>query len=645
LLEDRFLRKKGRGKVYVRESDIHWDSGVAQTALATEPAAIVAAPVPAAPALPRIVLHGVTIHAITEQRCIEYLLSRISAGHGGVVVTPNVDHLRRARHDLHFAAVLAEADLVVADGMPLVWASRLQGTPVPQRVAGSDLISSLSAAAAQQNRSIFLLGGDPGTAKSAADVLHDRYPQLKIAGSFCPPRGFEKDPAELQQLINVLRGASPDIVYVGLGSPKQEQVIDRIRHTLPRAWWLGVGVSFSFLCGDVRRAPIWMRKYGLEWIHRLTQEPKRLFKRYIMVGMPFAGAMLVSSAARGIPNRLTGKKNGVEIEPMPEPIAPVPRSAPAAAARVESPVAQPGTRRAAPAAPLSLGRLRGMVLLGGSVRPGPLATAVHRSLMDLPIGNSGTILTRWLEEAAAVAKMVGIEHLPVRLLVDPHALEPQSAPQAPQQFRVERDTSEYRGTGGLLAALASEYADDDLILVANAAQVLLEPLANLVVELHGIGGDVGIVAHRDGTPTGIMLVTCRTLRLIPNVGFVDMKEQALPAIAAQYDVRVLQRRQRTGVPIRTLSDYVATLRALHRPNGPLQRAGTDGLAEDWRSTFALIEPGATVAATARVHDSVVLAGATVEAGAVLVRSLVAGGAAVRKDRKTVDQCVTPDDAA
>src|SRR5208282_5639149 len=265
--------------------------------------------------LPTIRLGGVRIHAIDEQTCIEHILDEIDAGRGGFVVTPNVDHLRRSRRDLHFSAVLAEADLVVADGMPLIWASRLQGTPLPQRVAGSDLISSLSAAAAQQGRSIFLLGGDPGTAIAAAAILRDRYPQLKIAGTLCPPRGFEKDPGELQHVMSALRGASPDIVYVGLGSPKQEQLIDRIRHTLPRTWWMGVGVSFSFLCGDVRRAPPWMRKYGLEWIHRLAQEPKRLFKRYVVVGMPFAAMMLVGAAVRGIPNRLTGKKSIADDAP------------------------------------------------------------------------------------------------------------------------------------------------------------------------------------------------------------------------------------------------------------------------------------------------------------------------------------------
>jgi N-acetylglucosaminyldiphosphoundecaprenol N-acetyl-beta-D-mannosaminyltransferase len=593
-------------------------------------------------------LHGVALHAATEQRCIEFILNRLSSGEGGVVVTPNVDHLRRCRRDLHFAAVLAEADLVVADGMPLVWASRLQGTPLPQRIAGSDLISSLSAAAAQQGRSIFLLGGDPGTAEAAAEILHDRYPQLKITGTFCPPRGFEKDPAELQQVIDALRNASPDIVYVGLGSPKQEQLIDRIRNTLPRTWWLGVGVSFSFLCGDVRRAPLWMRKYGLEWVHRLAQEPKRLFKRYLVVGLPFAATILATAAARGIPNRLGGKKRIEDDAPANETSRPSYRPAPPAfeAAVTTSEPAEPrqSTERAAPglAGAASLGRLRELVLLGGSVRPGPLATGIDRNVLDLPTGNGATVLSRWMDQAAEVAKLLGIEHLPVRLLVDAHAAEPRSAAAGHYPCRIERDTSEYRGTGGLLASLASNYQDDDLILVGNAAQILLDPLAQLLQDLHQTGGDVAIVAHRDGTPTGIMLVTCRTLRLIPNVGFVDMKEQALPAIAAQYDVRVLQCRQRTGVPIRTLSDYVAALRALHRSDQ--QRIDDEALAEDWRSTFAIVEPGATVAASARVLDSVVLAGATVEAGAVLVRSLIAGNAVVRRDRKIVDQCFTPADA-
>jgi hypothetical protein len=226
--------------------------------------------------------------------------------------------------------------------------------------------------------------------------------------------------------------------------------------------------------------------------------------------------------------------------------------------------------------------------------------------------------------------------LPVRLLLDSHAVEPRSASR--ERFSLERDASEYRGTGGLLAAIAVDYEDDDLILVGNAAQLLMDPLAAIFKALRRTGGVVSMASHRDGTPSGMMLVTCRSLRLIPPVGFVDMKEQALPIIADRFDVRVLQCRRPTGLPLRSLSDYVAALRAFHAPLGRPMAA--DPLAEEWKSMFAIVEPGAAVAPSARLYDSVVLAGGSVEGGAVVVRSLVTGSGVVRKDRKAVDQYVT-----
>src|SRR5690606_34066554 len=143
--------------------------------------------------------------------------------------------------------------------------------------AGSDLISSLSAAAAEQKRSVFLLGGTPGTAEAAGKVLQQRHPNIRIAGSHCPPVGFEENAADMASIIAAVTSARPDIVYVALGSPKQEKLINAIRRHLPEAWWLGVGNSFSFLSGDVRRAPMWMQRWGMEWAHRLWQEPRRLF--------------------------------------------------------------------------------------------------------------------------------------------------------------------------------------------------------------------------------------------------------------------------------------------------------------------------------------------------------------------------------
>ncbi|HQY89860.1 MAG TPA: WecB/TagA/CpsF family glycosyltransferase, partial [Tepidisphaeraceae bacterium] len=254
--------------------------------------------IPAPP--PIIRLLGVELHRVTEVEAIQYILDRLDAERGGVVVTPNLDHLRRCRADKSFAAFVAEAELVVADGMPLVWASRIQGTPLPERVAGSDLISSLSAAAAERGRSIFLLGGSPGTAEGAAQLLKRNHPTLRVVGTCCPPIGFESSVEEYAKLEAQLAAARPDIIFVALGSPKQEQLIERVRRVLPQAWWLGVGVSFSFLTGHVRRAPKWVQSLGIEWVHRLCQEPRRLFKRYLVQGIPFAGVLMADAATQRV---------------------------------------------------------------------------------------------------------------------------------------------------------------------------------------------------------------------------------------------------------------------------------------------------------------------------------------------------------
>jgi N-acetylglucosaminyldiphosphoundecaprenol N-acetyl-beta-D-mannosaminyltransferase len=620
---------------------------------------VLPAPSPALMGLPTVDLLGVKLHAITEKDCIGRIVDELAAGRGGVVVTPNLDHLRRYLHDVNFGALVAEADLVVADGMPLVWASRLQGTPLPERVAGSNLIGSLSAAAAEKGKSIFLLGGSPGTAEGAARVLASRYPQLIITGYYFPPIGFEQDPAEMANMIAVLSTAKPDIVYVALGSPKQERLIAKLRQILPNSWWLGVGNSFSFLCGDVRRAPLWLQRIGLEWAHRLLQEPKRLFRRYILVGIPFAGKLLGKSVVRGMIYRFSGGRAPIATASIPAPAAPASLSVAAATAQnsmlagplgIPTPLETQITRgvwtasaepeRSDDAAPLS--RLRALVLLGGSVRANALVASTGRSVLDLPLDDSGSVLNFWLQQAAEVAKTARLDKLPIRVMVDQNSPEPASAdPRFVGNFRVERDLSEYRGTGGVLHDIACDYHDDDLILVANAAQVLLDPLSLVLAALRRKQADVAVISHEDGTPSGIMLLTRKVLKLLPDKGFIDMKEQGLPLIASKHEVRAVRRRRPTGLPIRHLDGYIQALHYYHR-----RRSGAapvaDPLAEDWSPSFSLIEPGASVASSARVHDSVVLAGARVEDGAVLVRSLVCPGSLVRRDRNVVDQIISLD---
>jgi N-acetylglucosaminyldiphosphoundecaprenol N-acetyl-beta-D-mannosaminyltransferase len=249
---------------------------------------------------PSIELCGVDVHAITEAQCVEFVMAALDAGRGGWVVTPNLDHLRRLVRERDFYELCARADLRVADGMPLLWASKLQRTPLPERVAGSNLIWSVSRAAAERGRSVYLLGGDEGAAERAAQVLARRFGKLRIAGLHRPPFGFERDAAQMQRIVDELERAQPDLVLVALGSPKQERLIDELRAKFPRVWLLGIGISFSFVAGMVKRAPPWVQRLGLEWVHRLAQEPRRLFRRYLVDGLPFAARLLLSSAWKGL---------------------------------------------------------------------------------------------------------------------------------------------------------------------------------------------------------------------------------------------------------------------------------------------------------------------------------------------------------
>ena len=250
------------------------------------------------PSLRAVELMGIRIHVLTEREAIAHVLDCLELGLGGLVVTPNIDHLRRCVRHADYGAIVNAAELVVADGRPLVWASRIKGEPLPEVVAGSNLVSTLSAAAAGRGRSVFLLGGMNGSEVGAARILKERSPALRVSGTFCPPFGFERDAAAMERLEATLLAAAPDIVYVGLGSPKQEQLVQRLRSKLPATWWLGVGISFSYLTGDVARAPLWMRRLGLEWVHRLASEPGRLAKRYLVEGIPFAVRLLFWAAWR-----------------------------------------------------------------------------------------------------------------------------------------------------------------------------------------------------------------------------------------------------------------------------------------------------------------------------------------------------------
>jgi N-acetylglucosaminyldiphosphoundecaprenol N-acetyl-beta-D-mannosaminyltransferase len=233
-------------------------------------------------------IYGLTLEAWTREDLERRIVRNVTSDIGGWLVTANLEFLRQFQDSDEIRELLSAADIVVADGMPLVWASRIARRALPERVAGSDLINTLSARAAENRQSVFLLGGSDGAAREAAGRLAGLNPSLAIAGTASPRPGFEQSPATVSRLIEQVAGSRPDIVFVGLGFPKQERLISEMRGVMPSTWFIGCGVSIDFVAGYVERAPEWSHRLGLEWIFRLIREPRKLFRRYIVDGLPFA---------------------------------------------------------------------------------------------------------------------------------------------------------------------------------------------------------------------------------------------------------------------------------------------------------------------------------------------------------------------
>jgi N-acetylglucosaminyldiphosphoundecaprenol N-acetyl-beta-D-mannosaminyltransferase len=197
-----------------------------------------------------------------------------------MVVTPNADHVVKLERDAALRAAYARADLVLPDGMPLVWAAWLLRTPVKERVTGSDLMPRLCEIAALRGLKVFLLGGAQGVAERAAANLVRRYPHLAIVGTACPPQGFEQNPQQDASLVEAVRRSKADLVFVCLGTPRQEVWTWSHLGQFDGGVFLDVGAAIDFCAGTTRRAPAWMQHAGLEWLFRLAHEPRRLAGRY-----------------------------------------------------------------------------------------------------------------------------------------------------------------------------------------------------------------------------------------------------------------------------------------------------------------------------------------------------------------------------
>jgi N-acetylglucosaminyldiphosphoundecaprenol N-acetyl-beta-D-mannosaminyltransferase len=196
------------------------------------------------------------------------------------VVTPNVDHLVILKNRADLREAYEEASLVLADGAPLVMASRWFGKPLPERVAGSDLVPQLFAASAAAPIRLFLLGAASGVAEIAADRIHGTWTGIDVVGTYSPPIGFENDATENERIFTAISAVKPDLLIIGLGAPKQELWIHKNRHRVGAKVAICAGATIDFLAGHRRRSPLWMRRVGLEWLHRVASEPRRLAGRY-----------------------------------------------------------------------------------------------------------------------------------------------------------------------------------------------------------------------------------------------------------------------------------------------------------------------------------------------------------------------------
>jgi len=240
----------------------------------------------------RVPVTGVGFDAVTMQETVEWIRnSVVDKRLSRFICTGNLDHLVLLDRDHEFRTVYGAADLVLADGAPVVWLSRLSARkdrpPLPERVAGSDLFWEVARLSHDEGLRLFFLGGAPGSVENAAQAVRNRYSNAEIAGVYCPPFETFSDLDEQERILKFIHDARPDILLVGLGAPKQEKWICANLETLRVPVSIGVGGSFEMACGHVQRAPVWMRRNGLEWMFRFVQEPGRLYKRYFVNDVPF----------------------------------------------------------------------------------------------------------------------------------------------------------------------------------------------------------------------------------------------------------------------------------------------------------------------------------------------------------------------
>lgn len=237
-------------------------------------------------------LFGIDIDALDMRGAVDVIATWLRADERmcRYVVTPNVDHVVKLDTQLAFRDAYKGAALVLADGRPVVMASKMFNVALPGTVPGSDLVPAVFdrfESDAQDELTVFLLGAAPGVAERAASLMQAKWPRVKVVGVLSPSFGFERDPVECEQICGVVANSGADLLVLGLGAPKQELWVKKYANQLPVKVALCVGATIDFLAGEKPRAPVWMRKFGVEWLHRMASEPRRLAGRYFRDALVF----------------------------------------------------------------------------------------------------------------------------------------------------------------------------------------------------------------------------------------------------------------------------------------------------------------------------------------------------------------------
>lgn len=225
---------------------------------------------------------GIRINNINKHEILNHIDKCIERRTPCQVVGVNVDQAIRVIEDEYSKKIFDESEIVFTDGKPILWLSKGLDQPIVERITGPDLMELLCQRAAIEGYKVFLLGAGDGVASKAASNLKNLYPNLEVVGTYSPPFGFEKDEIELNNINSMLLNSKADILFVGLGSPKQDIFIYENMNIYKIPVSFSMGAAIDFIGGNIKRAPKWMRNIGLEWFHRFCQNPRRLFKRYFI---------------------------------------------------------------------------------------------------------------------------------------------------------------------------------------------------------------------------------------------------------------------------------------------------------------------------------------------------------------------------